>query len=229
MFDAEPNSSILRAIYRRLLPTKLRLLVYSLRHQEYRFGEKLSRVARDGIERFMDSVADQALLKGNVVEVGAGERVANKMRFAAGARKYSRTDIVNCSGAEVDILCDCTRMPFPDGSLDAVICSEVLEHVPNCLAAMREFSRVIKPGGHLVCTMPFFFPLHGADFWRITPTNLKLLFGESFELVREETVHLFSPDDPFVIAVQQLWKRKNADVNASISLSGFAHGQGGET
>lgn len=51
-----------------------------------------------------------------------------------------------------------TRLPFQDGAFDVVICSEVLEHIPDCRAAVRELVRVLRPGGNLVVSVPRFWP-----------------------------------------------------------------------
>ncbi len=53
---------------------------------------------------------------------------------------------------------DITRLPFPDGCFDLVICSEVLEHIPGDGAAMREIIRVVKPGHDLVVSVPRYYP-----------------------------------------------------------------------
>lgn len=53
---------------------------------------------------------------------------------------------------------DITALPFPDGTFDLVICSEVLEHVPDHRAALAELVRVLKPGGDLVISVPRYYP-----------------------------------------------------------------------
>lgn len=53
---------------------------------------------------------------------------------------------------------DVTNLPFPDESFDAVICSEVLEHIPECAKAACELVRVLKPGGPLAVSVPRYFP-----------------------------------------------------------------------
>lgn len=53
---------------------------------------------------------------------------------------------------------DATRLPFPDGCFDRVIASEVLEHVPDDRAALRELARVLRPGGTLAVTVPAWLP-----------------------------------------------------------------------
>ena len=50
---------------------------------------------------------------------------------------------------------DVTRLTWGDASFDAVFSGDVLEHVPDYRAALREFSRVLRPGGALVATFPF--------------------------------------------------------------------------
>ena len=53
---------------------------------------------------------------------------------------------------------DGTRLPFPDATFDRIICSEVIEHIPDDAAAARELARVLKPGGTLAVTVPTWFP-----------------------------------------------------------------------
>lgn len=48
-----------------------------------------------------------------------------------------------------------TRLGFADGSLDAIVHGDVLEHVPDHLAALRECRRVLRPGGVMLFTVPF--------------------------------------------------------------------------
>jgi len=51
-----------------------------------------------------------------------------------------------------------THLPFPDNVFDVVICSEVLEHIPDNLRAIKEIVRVLKPKGILAVSVPRFFP-----------------------------------------------------------------------
>jgi SAM-dependent methyltransferase len=53
---------------------------------------------------------------------------------------------------------DATRLPFPDGSFDAVITSEVLEHIQNDVGAIAEMYRVLRPGGVFAATVPSWMP-----------------------------------------------------------------------
>ncbi len=53
---------------------------------------------------------------------------------------------------------DATRLPFADGSFDAVITSEVLEHIPDDTGAIAELVRVLRPGGVFAATVPSWLP-----------------------------------------------------------------------
>ena len=53
---------------------------------------------------------------------------------------------------------DATNLPFPDGSFDAVIAAEILEHLPDDAAALSEIARVVRPGGSVAVTVPAWLP-----------------------------------------------------------------------
>jgi SAM-dependent methyltransferase len=53
---------------------------------------------------------------------------------------------------------DALALPYPDGTFDCVIASEILEHVPDDDAAIAELIRVLKAGGALVVTVPRWLP-----------------------------------------------------------------------
>jgi SAM-dependent methyltransferase len=53
---------------------------------------------------------------------------------------------------------DGTGLPFPDATFDRIVCSEVLEHIPDLEGAVAELHRVLKPGGTMAVTVPTWFP-----------------------------------------------------------------------
>lgn len=65
---------------------------------------------------------------------------------------------------QIDLVSDITAIPAPDASFDAVLCTEVLEHVPDPLAALRELVRLVKPGGSIILTAPFCSLTHFAPY-----------------------------------------------------------------
>jgi SAM-dependent methyltransferase len=56
--------------------------------------------------------------------------------------------------SRVDLRLDVTRMPLLDASIDLIICSHVLEHVPDDRRAISEMFRVLKPGGSAILQVP---------------------------------------------------------------------------
>jgi ubiquinone/menaquinone biosynthesis C-methylase UbiE len=70
----------------------------------------------------------------------------------------------NWDTTRIDIISNITNIPVPDASFDAVLCSEVFEHIPNPISAIKEFSRILKPGGVLLITAPFCSLTHFAPY-----------------------------------------------------------------
>lgn len=67
--------------------------------------------------------------------------------------------------SKVDMICDIGMISVGDGSFDAVVCSEVLEHLPDPALAIQEFSRILRKGGVLLLTAPVCSLTHFAPFY----------------------------------------------------------------
>lgn len=93
---------------------------------------------------------EPALLAGkSVLHVAPEPTVAPYVRAAA--REYISADI---DEEHAEVQADLTALPFEDERFDIVICSHVLEHVPDDRAAMREMHRVLAPGGIALVQTP---------------------------------------------------------------------------
>lgn len=77
-------------------------------------------------------------------------------------------------GSRPHVFADAAHLPFGDDSFDVVVCFEVLEHLADHTSALREAARVMRPGGRLLVTVPFLYPVHDApyDFQRLTEHGL---------------------------------------------------------
>lgn len=88
-----------------------------------------------------------------------------------------------------DSLASVDKLPFPDDTFDAVICSEVIEHTRHPEACLQELRRVCKAGGLLYISTPFAFPEHGVpyDFQRPTQYFYKSVFEKDEILALRQT------------------------------------------
>jgi SAM-dependent methyltransferase len=133
-----------------------------------------------------ESIADysirEALLRhkefvaGTVLDLGCGSRPYEAF-FNGRVARWVGADY-QASGhppaTRVDVFADAMQLPLAGGRFDTVLCTQVLEHVPEPLDLLREAWRVLRPGGHLVLTAPQYNSLHGEpqDFYRYTRYGL---------------------------------------------------------
>ncbi len=157
--------------------TEVSDLTASLRGRSERLREfvEAAPLERASIYSF---VAEQALLlspSARVLDVGAGEAPYREL-FAE--QRYSTLDRADTPhSGEVDLHGSADSIPADDGSFDAVLCTQVLEHVPQPLDALREFRRILRSGGVLIATVPFLWEEHEApfDYYRYTRYGIEHL------------------------------------------------------
>ena len=113
-------------------------------------------------------------LSGDLIDVGCGTQPYR--RYFEHVQRTVACDFDSSRG-NVDFACPADRIPSPPLSFDAVLCTEVLEHVPDPLAVWREFYRVLRPGGHVLLSTPFYWPPHELpyDFYRYPEHGLRYL------------------------------------------------------
>jgi len=126
-------------------------------------------------------------IEGKLLDVGCGSK-PYFLLLAPLVDKYIGVDWPSSTGlnGRVDILATSTGLPFKSDSFDTVLCTEVVEHVPETLQFFKELNRVLRPGGHLILTAPQICWLHRepADFYRFTRYGLKYLAEKSgFDVV----------------------------------------------
>ena len=86
-------------------------------------------------------------------------------------------------------VCPIDDIPVEDGTYDFILCSQVLEHVPYPLAAVKELHRVLKSSGQLFVTVPQGYGIHGEpyNFFYFTRYGLELVLKDAgFEVIKVE-------------------------------------------
>jgi SAM-dependent methyltransferase len=119
-----------------------------------------------------------------VLDAGAGDA---RYSYLFSHTRYESADFgkIDKPYAEQTYTCDLQDIPVEDARFDAILCSQVLEHLPYPAKVLDEFSRVLKPGGTLWVSTPLFYEEHEQpyDFFRYTQFGLKHLLSDAgFEL-----------------------------------------------
>jgi SAM-dependent methyltransferase len=129
--------------------------------------------------------------KGDVLDVGCGQSPYRFLLDPATTR-YVGIDIIDADKFDYrnsDVVTfDGVHIPFPDDSFDAVICTEVLEHVADFQGLVDEIRRVMKEGAEAIVTVPWSARRHYVpyDYFRYTPSTLATVF-DRFREVEIET------------------------------------------
>jgi SAM-dependent methyltransferase len=137
-----------------------------------------TRLHRYGMERFLLAAAEQLESDGILLDAGAGDckhkQIFSHLRVIALDVKPTRKRRYG----EIDLCGDLHAIPCKTGAFDAVANVEVLEHLQEPEAALRELLRVLKPGGRLLLVVPQGWEEHSVprDFYRYTQFGLRYLF-----------------------------------------------------
>lgn len=136
----------------------------------------MNKLTRSKVEDFLKKYATDKL----VLDIGSGG--ANQDHLFP-----SRTTFDVDPERRPSVVGDAQEMPFADNSYEVILCSEVLEHIPDPPKAISEMYRVLAPGGLLILTTRFVYPVHDApgDYWRFTPYALRYLFCK-WEIIDED-------------------------------------------
>ena len=117
---------------------------------------------------------------GNFLDLGCGNKPYESL-YKPLTEKQTGCDVIQSDKNRVDVICLATALAFENSCFDSILCTQVLEHVYDHHTMIKEIHRVLKPGGHIMLTVPFVWELHEEpyDFFRFTKHALKELFEEA--------------------------------------------------
>ncbi len=135
-------------------------------------------------EKFFEEKIGEIAREKAVLDVGGGSPFQKRLAEYRDWFKNSRYQTLD-SAPEYNpsIVGDIHQMPLEDGSVDAIICLSVLEHVREPQKAVEEIKRVLRPGGKTLVYTHFVYPYHARppvyyDYFRFTEDGLRQLFGD---------------------------------------------------
>ena len=127
--------------------------------------------------------------RNRVLDYGCGMGFSYQRQLVASVGEYCGADVSDVAIEETTRkglgalkIRDDSTIDVPEASFDGAVCSEVMEHLYDPLAAAKELFRVLKPGGTLVMTVPHF----GYFAWRLRVLLLARVWDEPE-----------SPENPF--------------------------------
>ncbi len=83
----------------------------------------------------------------------------------AGGDDFAGEPLEAWNSQACDIISDITDIPLETGTVDSIICVEVLEHLPQPAEALGEFARLLKPTGRVLVTAPFNSQYHQLPYF----------------------------------------------------------------
>ncbi len=166
-----------------------------------------------------------------LLDAGAGQsqyrRFCNHLQYVSqdfceyegtGNREGLQTGTWDTSA--IDIVSDIASIPEPDQSFDAILCTEVLEHVPDPIAALREFRRLLKKDGTLLLSAPFCSLTHYAPYHYYTGFN-KYFYQYHLEKMNFEILSIEENGDYFDLIGQELLRLQSMGGKSSILVKGL--------
>lgn len=148
-------------------------------NEDFSGRNKLQDVGRWYVTRFVKNVAISLAENTLILDAGAGESVYKKffshctykaIDLAVGESRWNYSNL--------DYIGPLHKMPIEDNQFDAVLCTQVLEHLEWPRESVKEMYRVLKPGGKIYMTVPMSQNEHQVpyDFFRYTSYGIKSIF-----------------------------------------------------
>lgn len=138
----------------------------------------MTNIGKDNVsnrEVWLKKKLEHLTTRSKILDAGAGEQ---KYKKYCHHLNYTAQDFAQYDGvgdntglqtgawdqSKLDLVSDIVNIPVKNNSFDAVMCIEVLEHLPEPIKAIAEFARILKVGGKLILSAPFASLTHFAPY-----------------------------------------------------------------
>lgn len=154
------------------------------RHENTLFLNKLARfsktLSRKNLYEFLRTELSRLQDGSRLLNVGSGGEVGRIVDTVCRLKGIQSVSMDVSAERKPDVVCDICEMSFKN-EFNAIVMMEVLEHIQNPQLACREICEALRPGGRLIMSTPFIFPLHDCphDYWRFTRYGLEHLLQEA--------------------------------------------------
>ncbi len=138
-----------------------------------------------------------------ILDAGCGHAWLRPIMGKAG-HQYLGLDL---DSEHADVEASVASMPFDDERFDVVLCRSVLQYLPRPSEGLDEFHRVLRPGGRLLCSVPFLEPWIWGSLIHFSPLGIVTLARQA----GFEVTHLWP-----------LWSGEEAMAEAAARLGGHA-------
>jgi len=162
----------------------------------------LNLIVRRRIRKFVRRCTAEGIFSAPILDAGCGYRSSYP---EIQIQPYHTLDLA--AELKPDYVGDiCNMLGIPDNRYRSIVCTEVLEHVRGPIAALEECWRVLQPGGSIVITTPFWYPIHEKpyqeDHWRFTETGIKILLERAgfTDIKTENAGRKLRPTGVFTVA-----------------------------
>jgi len=140
--------------------------------------------SRQGLYEFLESHYSTQAQGTRVLSVGSGGEVNQLLEKHAKINQFEIKTIDIDSDRNPDIIGDICSYDFCGETFNTVVMSEVLEHLHSPQSGLDTVYKILNPGGKLILSTPFIFPIHDEpyDYFRFTKYGLELLL-KKFKVV----------------------------------------------
>lgn len=135
-------------------------------------------------QKFFEGKLKELAKENYILDIGGGHPFQKKLSRYKELFKGKRYEILDSSSEyKPTIVADVHNMPLAEGSVDAILCLSVLEHLHNPQTAVNEIYRILKKGGKFLGYTHFIYPYHArkgiySDYFRFTDEGLLYLFNK---------------------------------------------------